>query len=52
MEYVRERGPYLDLPLTDIFKTFAEVYPGWIIGPNGEATRLEASRASKDERFH
>ena len=52
MEYVRERGSYLDLPLADMFRTFAEVYPGWIIGPDGEATRAEISPTSKDERFH
>ena len=52
MEYVRERGSYLDLPLTDMFTTFAEVYPGWIIGPDGEVTRSETGPASKDERFH
>ncbi|KCZ47827.1 MULTISPECIES: transglutaminase family protein [unclassified Hyphomonas] len=52
MEYVRERGSHLDLPLTDMFRTFAEVYPGWIIGPDGEATRAEVSPTSKDERFH
>ncbi|WP_206741712.1 transglutaminase-like domain-containing protein [Hyphomonas jannaschiana] len=52
MEYVRERGSHLDLPLADMFRTFAEVYPGWIIGPDGEATRIETAPASKDERFH
>ncbi|KCZ83068.1 hypothetical protein HAD_15312 [Hyphomonas adhaerens MHS-3] len=52
MEYVRERGSYLDLPLAEMFRTFAEVYPGWEIGPDGEATRVEAAPASKDERFH
>jgi transglutaminase-like putative cysteine protease len=52
MEYVRERGSYLDLPMSDMFRTFAEVYPGWIIGPDGEATRAEISPTSKDERFH
>ncbi|WP_321488910.1 transglutaminase family protein [uncultured Hyphomonas sp.] len=52
MEYVRERGTYLDLPLADMFRTFAEVYPGWIIGPDGEASRAEVKPASKDERFH
>ncbi|HAE26668.1 MULTISPECIES: transglutaminase-like domain-containing protein [Hyphomonas] len=52
MEYVRERGSYLDLPLADMFRTFAEVYPGWEIGPDGEATRVDVSPTSKDERFH
>lgn len=52
MEYVRERGSYLDLPLADIFRTFAEVYPGWKIGPDGEGIRTGAEPASKDERFH
>ncbi len=52
MEYVRERGSYLDLPLADIFKTFAEVYPGWQIGQDGEGIRTGAELASKDERFH
>ena len=52
MEYVRERGSYLDLPLSDMFRTFAEVYPGWIIGPDGEAVRSGAQTRSKDERFH
>ena len=52
MEYVRERGSYLDLPLADMFRTFAEVYPGWEIGPDGEATRVDVSLTSKDERFH
>lgn len=52
MEYVRERGSYLDLPLADIFKTFAEVYPGWKIGPNGEGIQSGVKPESKDERFH
>lgn len=29
MEYVNERGSFTDLPLSEIFETFAEVYPGW-----------------------
>lgn len=52
MEYVRERGTYLDLPLADMFRTFAEVYPGWQIGPDGEAARIEDAPTSRDERFH
>lgn len=51
MEYVRERGSHLDLPLSDMFETFAEVYPGWRLGPNGERTRSEAEPDLKDERF-
>lgn len=29
MEYVQQRGTYDDLPLDEIFATFAEVYPNW-----------------------
>jgi transglutaminase-like putative cysteine protease len=29
MEYVRARGSYVDLPLQQIFATFAELYPGY-----------------------
>jgi transglutaminase-like putative cysteine protease len=29
MEYVRNRGSYDDLPLDEIFTTFAEIYPQW-----------------------
>ncbi len=41
MEYVRERGVYLDLPLDEMFRTFAEVY-GRSTPPSGE----------HDEAFH
>jgi hypothetical protein len=27
MEYVRQRGSFDDLPLEEIFATFAEIYP-------------------------
>ncbi len=32
MEYVRERGSHDDLPLDEIFATFAEVYPSSVMG--------------------
>lgn len=32
MDYVRERGSYDDLPLDEIFATFAEVYPDVMMG--------------------
>lgn len=52
MEYVRERGSYLELPLTEIFATFAEVYPGWVVGPDGEPARAGSVQAERDEQFH
>lgn len=52
MEYVHERGSYLDLPLSDMFRTFAQVYPGWTLGPNGEGVRSEVAPDLKDEQFH
>lgn len=41
MEYVRDRGMYLDLPLEEIFTTFATLY-------GGASTRAPA----RDEAFH
>lgn len=33
MEYVLDRGSYQDLPLTEIFTTFAEIYPNLVDNP-------------------
>ena len=52
MEYVHQRGSYLDLPLSEIFLTFAEIYSGWTIGPDGEAVPVRATQDIQDERFH
>lgn len=52
MEYVRDRGSYLDLPLGDMLTTFAEIYPGWKVDPEGRIGRETPGPAVKDERFH
>ena len=28
MEYLRDRGSYVDVPVEDIFRVWGEVYPG------------------------
>jgi len=46
MEYVNERGSYDDLPLDEIVRTFAVVYPG--MGSTGEATGDFADDAARE----
>lgn len=50
MEYVRDRGPMLDVPVADIVETFGRVYPGLIeVGETGPADRFrnEAERVAE-----
>ena len=30
MEYIRQRGAYVDMPLTQMLETFREIYPKWV----------------------
>lgn len=46
MEYVQQRGTYDDLPLDEIFATFAEVYPNWDF-----AQGAGNARSAGDEAF-
>lgn len=43
MEYVNDRGIHDDLPLTDIFDTFVEIYPGWIRRADGSYGRADGA---------
>ena len=51
MEYVRERGSYLDLPYEEMFRSFAEIYRGWEITPDGEPARASGAKGADDEAF-
>jgi len=51
MEYVRQRGSYDDLPLNEIFATFAEVYPGWALDDDGNYYRVRDRAAPSDDAF-
>ncbi|MCB1647194.1 MAG: transglutaminase family protein [Pseudomonadales bacterium] len=50
MEYVRQRGSYNDLPLTEIFDTFLEVYPNWVKHEDGSFSK-QGSGGQNDEAF-
>lgn len=50
MEYVRERGSFDDLPLTDIRATFAQIYPGLLAAASGEAGDFAADAARETGR--
>ncbi len=52
MEYVNQRGTYLDLPLDAMFETFAEIYPGWVKREDGSYGHGDATTDSHDEAFH
>lgn len=51
MEYIRQRGSYDDLPLDEIFATFAEVYPGWERDENGRIRRPSDGPPVHDDAF-
>lgn len=52
MEYVNQRGSYLDLPLDDIFETFLEVYPDWVRNEDGSITQRTVGTETRDDAFH
>jgi len=52
MEYIRERGSYDDLPLSQIFETFLEVYPTWKRHEDGSIGRVSSGKAIQDDAFH
>ena len=51
MEYVRDRGPAVDVPVDDILETFNRCYPQLTEGapaPSATQFRLEASPIQAD----
>jgi transglutaminase-like putative cysteine protease len=52
MEYVRARGSFDDLPLTEIFDTFVEIYPDWVRDEQGNLRRASDATPGRDEAFH
>ena len=48
MEYVHQRGSFDDLPLEDITRDFARVYPGWGVGGGGRAAALARADFAAD----
>lgn len=52
MEYVHDRGTFLDLPIDDMFRTFAEIYPGWVVNSEGRIARVPQGGDERDARFH
>ena len=52
MEYVNQRGSFMDLPLDDIFETFLEVYPDWVRNEDGGISKRSAVGKTHDEAFH
>lgn len=51
MEYVLDRGIYLDLPLAEMFISFADVYPGWEVTANGDVVGYPGSNTGDDATF-
>ena len=51
MEYVRQRGSYDDLPLDEIFDTFAEIYPDWTRDDDGTVHKVPVRAEDSDEAF-
>lgn len=52
MEYVNQRGSYLDLPLEEIFDTFLDIYPDWVRNEDGSIGRRDKRAKPHDEAFH
>lgn len=52
MEYVNQRGSYLDLPLNEIFETFLDIYPDWVRAEDGGIRKRTADTVPHDDAFH
>jgi transglutaminase-like putative cysteine protease len=50
MEYVEQRGSFDDLPLQQIFDTFADIYPDWQRDEQGNPYRV-SKQAEGDDAF-
>jgi transglutaminase-like putative cysteine protease len=51
MEYVKQRGSFDDLPLEEIFETFADIYKDWERGEDGEVRHISSTGAGQDDAF-
>ncbi len=43
MEYIRQRGAFVDMPLVQMIDTFREIYPGWVRESGPETTPQNAA---------
>jgi len=51
MEYIKQRGSFDDLPLEEIFETFADIYKDWERGEDGKVRHISSTGAGQDEAF-